>query len=92
MEGFGEKSYNNLISAIEKSKNVNLCNFIYALGINNVGLSNAKLLCKKYNNDLEKIMNASADSLCEIDGIGEVIAVSIVKAQAVINWRAKPLL
>ena len=79
MEGFGEKSYNNLISAIEKSKNVNLCNFIYALGINNVGLSNAKLLCKKYNNDLEKIMNASADSLCEIDGIGEVIAVSIVK-------------
>lgn len=54
MEGFGEKSYNNLISAIEKSKNVNLCNFIYALGINNVGLSNAKLLCKKYNNDLEK--------------------------------------
>ena len=36
MEGFGEKSYNNLISAIEKSKNVNLCNFIYALGINNV--------------------------------------------------------
>ena len=79
MEGFGEKSYNNLISAIEKSKNVNLFNFIYALGINNVGLSNAKLLCKKYNNDLEKIMNASADSLCEIDGIGEVIAVSIVK-------------
>lgn len=79
MEGFGEKSYNNLISAIEKSKNVNLCNFIYALGINNVGLSNAKLLCKNYNNDLEKIMNASADSLCEIDGIGEVIAVSIVK-------------
>lgn len=58
MEGFGEKSYNNLISAIEKSKNVNLFNFIYALGINNVGLSNAKLLCKKYNNDLEKIMNA----------------------------------
>lgn len=79
MEGFGEKSYNNLITAIEKSKTINLYNFIYALGINNVGLSNAKLLCKKYNNNLKEIMSSDVIGLCEIDGIGEIIAKSIVK-------------
>ncbi len=79
MEGFGEKSYGNLISAIEKSKNVHIANFIYALGINNVGLSNAKLLCKKYKYDMDKIRNASSDELLEIDGFGEVIANSVRK-------------
>lgn len=54
MEGFGEKSYRNLINSIEQSKKVELANFIYALGLNHVGLSNAKLLCKNYKNDLEK--------------------------------------
>lgn len=79
MDGFGEKSYNNLISAIDKSKNVALPNFIYALGINNVGLSNAKLLCKKCNNSLDKIRKADFDTLISIDGFGDVIADSIVK-------------
>ena len=79
MDGFGEKSYNNLISAIDKSKSVALPNFIYALGINNVGLSNAKLLCKKCNNSLDEIRKADFDTLISIDGFGDVIADSIVK-------------
>lgn len=79
MEGFGEKSYNNLISAIEKSKMINLPNFIYALGINNVGLSNAKLLCKKCHNNIDEIRKADFDTLISIDGFGEIIAESIIK-------------
>ncbi len=79
MDGFGEKSYNNIISAIEKSSTIALPNFIYALGINNVGLSNAKLLCKKFNNSLDKIRKADFDDLISIDGFGDVIADSIIK-------------
>ncbi len=79
MEGFGEKSYNNLIAAVNKSKNVHIANFIYALGINNVGLSNAKLLCRKYKYNLDDIKNAKAEELLEIDGFGEVIANSVKK-------------
>ena len=79
LDGFGEKSYSNIINAIEKSKSVNLENFIYGLGINNVGLSNAKLLCSKFQYDFEKIKNASFEQLIQIDGFGEVIAMSIVK-------------
>ncbi|WP_334293185.1 NAD-dependent DNA ligase LigA [Tyzzerella sp. An114] len=78
MEGFGEKSYNNLIESIEKSKNTELPNFIYALGINHVGLSNAKLLCKNINYDINKIFEVSQDELINIDGFGDIIAHSIV--------------
>lgn len=77
MEGFGEKSYQNLIDSIEKSKTVSLPSFIYALGMNHVGLSNAKLLCKYFKYDIEKIMIASEEDLIDIDGFGEVIAHSI---------------
>lgn len=79
MEGFGEKSYNNLIDSVEKSKHIQLPNFIYALGISNVGLSNAKLLCKKYNYDINKIINASEEELISIEGFGEIIAHEIYK-------------
>lgn len=77
MEGFGEKSYQNLINSIEKAKDVELPNFIYALGIDQVGLRNAKLLCGKYNFDLEGIISATEDDLQGIDGFGAVIAHSI---------------
>jgi DNA ligase (NAD+) len=77
MDGFGEKSYTKLIAAIDKAKNVRLPNFIYALGINHVGLSNAKLLCSYYNNDLNKIMAAKAEELVEIEGFGDIIAQAI---------------
>ena len=77
LEGFGEKSFDNLMAAVEKSRNIGLPNFIYALGIENVGLSNAKLLCKFYGYDLDKILSAKADELTDIDGFGEVIALSL---------------
>ncbi len=79
LEGFGEKSYLNLINAVEKSKTTRLSNFIYALGINHVGLSNAKLLCRFYENDFEKIKNADIEELISIDGFGEIIAQSVYR-------------
>ncbi len=77
LEGFGEKSYNNMIKSIQKSTTVGIANFIYALGINHVGLSNAKLLCKNFDNDIDAIISASEEELNDIDGFGEVIAHSI---------------
>lgn len=79
LEGFGNKSYENLIKAINKSKNINMANFIYALGINNVGLSNSKLLCKHFSYKLDDIINANVDELIEIEGFGEIIACSVNK-------------
>ena len=77
MEGFGEKSYNNLMKSIEKSRQTTLPRFIYSLGILNVGASNAKLLCKHFAYSLENLMEASVDEMVEIEGIGEVIATSV---------------
>ncbi|MGN0464770.1 MAG: NAD-dependent DNA ligase LigA [Lachnospiraceae bacterium] len=78
MEGFGKKSYENLINSIEKSRHTTLPRFLFALGILNVGLSNAKLICKAFSYDLEKIRKAEVEDFVKIDGIGEVIAKSIV--------------
>ncbi len=58
---------------------MNLFAFIYALGINHVGLSNAKLLCKYYKNDFDAIMSAKVEELAEIEGFGEIIAASVEK-------------
>ena len=77
MEGFGEKSYNNLMKSIEKSRQTTLPRFLYSLGILNVGASNAKLLCKHFAYSLENLMEASVDEMVEIEGIGEVIATSV---------------
>ena len=73
MEGFGEKSYNNLIKSVEASRDVSLPKLIYSLGIANIGLANAKVICKYFDYDLDKMINATALELSEIDGIGEVI-------------------
>jgi len=78
MEGFGQKSYDNLISSVEASKTIMLPNLIYALGILNVGLSNAKIICKAFDYDIDKMLSASVEELSEIDSIGEVIAQSFV--------------
>lgn len=78
MDGFGQKSYEKLIQAIEKSKKVALGNFIYALGIPNVGLSNAKLLARSFGDDLSRLRNAGADEIEAIEGFGKVIADSLV--------------
>ena len=73
-DGFGEKSYQNMIDSIEKSRNVKLANFIYALGIPEIGFSRAKLICHNCNNDYNKVRNITFEELSNIDGIGEIIA------------------
>lgn len=79
MEGFGEKSYKNLIDSIEAAKKVKMANFVYALGILHVGLSNAKLLCKAFKNDIHQIFGASVETLLTIEGFGDVIANTLVE-------------
>lgn len=74
MEGFGKKSYDKLIAAISASKQVSLPKFIYSLGILNIGLANAKVICKACNFEIEKVMTITKDELVTIEGVGEVIA------------------
>lgn len=74
MEGLGKRSYNKLMKSIEKSREVAMPNFIYALGIAQVGLGTAKLICKHFNNDLEAMSKATQEELTAIDGVGPVIA------------------
>lgn len=74
MEGFGEKSYQNLMSSIESARETTLPRVIYALGIAGIGLANAKMICRYYHNDLEAMRNAQIEELSEIEGIGEVLA------------------
>ena len=78
MEGFGQKSYDNLIESLERAKKTTLPRVIYSLGIANIGLANAKVICRYFNNDLEKIRHASLEEISEIDTIGPVIAGNLV--------------
>lgn len=78
MDGFGEKSYDNLISGIERSKEISAAKLIYSLGIDNVGLSTAKLITRFYKDDIDAIIKADKETLASIDGIGEVIADSFI--------------
>lgn len=77
MEGFGEKSYNKLEASIEKARHTTMPRLLYSLGITGIGLSNAKLLGRHFNFNLERLINAKKEELTEIDGIGEVLAASI---------------
>ena len=79
MEGFGEKSYDNLIASIDKAKETTLAKVIYSLGISNIGLSNARVICRHFDNDLDKIRTAEEEEISAIDGIGPVIAKSLTK-------------
>lgn len=79
MDGFGEKSFENLLSSIEKAKETTLAKVIYSLGIANIGLSNAKVICRHFEDDLDKIREADEEEISAIDGIGPVIASSLVK-------------
>lgn len=74
LEGFGEKSYVNLQQSIEKARTTTLPKVIYSLGIANIGLANAKMICKAFANDIEKIIHATEEELSAIDGVGDVIA------------------
>lgn len=78
MEGFGEKSYHNLIASIEKARVTTLPKVIYSLGITGIGLANAKVICREYRNDVEALLHADEESLSAIDGIGGVLAGSFV--------------
>jgi DNA ligase (NAD+) len=78
MDKLGEKSYNNLIASVEASRTAGLANLIYALGIPNVGLSNAKLIVKHFDQDPALCFDAPYAELCEIEGIGPIIAESYV--------------
>ncbi|HCL03009.1 MAG TPA: DNA ligase (NAD(+)) LigA, partial [Lachnoclostridium phytofermentans] len=78
MEGFGEKSFRNLVDSVEKARTPILAKFIYSLGIANVGLANAKLICKEFGYDFNKVSNATVDELTQIPQIGYVIAEAFV--------------
>lgn len=78
MEGFGEKSYLNLIGSIEKARNTTLPKVIYSLGIAGIGLVNAKMLCRHFGFQLDALMGADTEELSAIEGVGEVIAAAFV--------------
>ena len=78
MEGFGAKSFQNLMDALEQAKNTTLPRYLYAIGIAGIGVANAKVLCKAFDNDFEKIKSATREEFADIDGIGEVLADGIV--------------
>ena len=79
LDNFKEKSVNNLLTSIEKSKSNSLDRLIYGLGIRNIGSASAKLLCDRFG-DLESIINATAEEIAKIDGFGEIMAQSVAKA------------
>jgi len=79
MEGFGEKSFRNIIDSINKSRKTNTVRLLYSLGIPNVGLSNSKLICRHFSYDWKRIENAGFEELISIKGIGEVMAGEYVK-------------
>lgn len=78
MEGFGEKSYDRLMNSIKKASATTLPRFIYSLGILNIGLANAKVLCKEYHYDFAALRSATVEDLSAIDGIGPIIAKTFV--------------
>lgn len=78
MDGFGKRSYEKLMAALEEAKHTNVARFLYSLGINGIGSANAKMIAKYFDNDIDKIITAGKDELLEIEGIGEVLANSIV--------------
>ena len=79
MEGFGEKSCKNILASAEKARNTTLPRLIYALGIQNIGVANAKMLAKQYHYELDELAGASEEELSAIEGIGGVIAASIAE-------------
>ena len=77
MEGFGQKSFDNLMMSLEKAKETTLAKVIYSLGITGIGLANAKVICKYFDDDIEKIRYADEEEISSIEGIGPVIAGSL---------------
>lgn len=78
MEGFGERSYQNLTASVDRARKTTLPRVIYALGIANIGVANAKMLCRHFDYDLKQMQEADEESLSAIEGVGEVIAAAFV--------------
>ena len=78
MEGFGEKSYANLIQSIENARETTLAKVIYALGISGIGLANAKMICKEFKNNLDQMLKATEEEMSQIQGVGPVMAKAFV--------------
>ena len=76
MDGFGEKSFDNLMASLERARHTTLPRLLYSLGIANIGLANAKVICKEFDYDLEKMIHATGEEISSIEGIGPVIAQS----------------
>ena len=74
MEGFGPKSYDNLIASVKKASETTLPRVIYGLGIAGIGLANAKMLCRHFQYDFQKMRSSSEEELTAADGIGGVLA------------------
>lgn len=79
MEGFGEKSCDNLFQAIENSRKTTMPRLIYSLGIKGIGLSMAKLICRHFSYTLSEMSKLTVEDLTGIDGVGEVLAESFVR-------------
>ena len=82
MEGFGEKSFENLLAAAKKATVVSMPKFVYSLGIPGIGLANAKLICRAMQYDFSAVRNASMEDLLQISGLGEVLAASFTAYMA----------
>lgn len=74
MEGFGEKSYENLMAAVKKASHTNLVRVVYGIGVAGIGLANAKMLCRSFDYDFERMRHATEEELTAVDGIGAVLA------------------
>lgn len=79
MDGFGQKSYEKIQESVENARNnATLAGFLYGLGIPGIGAQNAKLIARHFKNDMESILAASKEELCEIEGLGEVLADGVI--------------
>lgn len=74
MEGFGQKSFENLMKALDKARKTTPARLLYSLGIPGIGAANAKVIARAYKNDWNRMRAAEEEDLVEIDGIGEVMA------------------
>lgn len=82
MEGFGEKSYENMVQSVETSRHTTMPRLIYALGIPGIGVANAKMICKACSHDMAVLRALTLEQLMEVDGIGKLLA------QAWVQWFA----
>lgn len=78
MEGFGSKSFENLLESLKKASHTTLAKVIFSLGIPNIGLANAKMICRHFQDDIDQILHADREELEAIDGVGGVIAQSLI--------------